>query len=149
VVTAARELRADHKLDPKAILDATLYLHAGVFGAEDLSAIGSLAKINVTQHSGSISEHKGLIRSSPDFDLQIHAAPAAAQNGAGSTESYARIVKEIENLERVIANSERQLQDPIFLGKAPEKVVAGLRAKLADYQDQLAKNRKLLEGLES
>jgi valyl-tRNA synthetase len=149
VVTSARELRADHKLDPKAILDATLYLHEGVFAAEDLAAISSLAKINIKQQTGGISEHKGLIRSSPDFDLQIHAAPAAAQNGAGNAESRARIVKEIENLERVVANSERQLQDPTFLGKAPEKVITGLRAKLADYRDQLAKNKKLLEGLES
>jgi valyl-tRNA synthetase len=149
VVTAARELRADNKLEPKAILDATLYLHGGVFALEDLAAIGVLAKINVTQQSGSIAEHRGLIRSGPEFDLQIHAAPPAAQNGAGGSESYARIAKEIENLERVIANSERQLQDPTFLGKAPEKVVAGLRAKLVDYQDQLAKNKKLLEGLES
>ncbi|HEY1947319.1 MAG TPA: valine--tRNA ligase [Bryobacteraceae bacterium] len=149
VVTAARELRADHKLDPKAILDATLYLHEGIFTVEDLAAISSLAKINIKQQTGGISEHKGLIRSSPDFDLQIHAAPAATQNGAGNAESRARIVKEIENLERVIANSERQLQDPTFLGKAPEKVITGLRAKLADYQDQLAKNKKLLEGLES
>jgi valyl-tRNA synthetase len=57
-------------------------------------------------------------------------------------------MKEMENLRRVIANSERQLQDPTFLDKAPEKVVAGLRAKVADYQDQLEKNKKLLEGLE-
>jgi hypothetical protein len=33
------------------------------------------------------------------------------------------------------------------LSRAPEKVVAALRAKLADYQEQLAKNKKLLENL--
>jgi valyl-tRNA synthetase len=114
-----------------------------------LAAIGVLAKIKLQQQAGSIPEHRGLIRSSPDFDLQIHSAPTAVPNGAGNPESFARIVKEIENLERVIANSERQLQDPVFLGKAPEKVVAGLRAKLADYREQLAKNKKLLEGLDS
>ena len=146
VVTAARELRADNKLDPKAILDATLYLHESIFAADDLAAIGTLAKINVKQQPGGISEHKGLIRSSPDFDLQIHAVPAAAQNGASSPESYARNVKENESLQRTIENGERQLQDPVFLGKAPEKVVAGLRAKVADYREQLAKNKKLLEG---
>jgi valyl-tRNA synthetase len=51
-------------------------------------------------------------------------------------------------LDRLIENSNRQLSDETFLSKAPEKVVATLRAKLADYREQLAKNRKLLENLD-
>ena len=58
-----------------------------------------------------------------------------------------RISKEIESLERLIENSKRQLGDETFVSKAPEKVVATLRAKLADYEEQLAKNKKLLENL--
>jgi len=149
VVTAARELRADNKLDPKATIDATLYLHAGQFAETDLAGIGSLAKLKLEQRVGKLTEHKGLIRSTAEFDLQLQAAApvAGTQNGAGSGEARARIVKEIESLERLIENSNRQLSDETFLSKAPEKVVATLRAKLADYQEQLAKNRKLLQGL--
>ena len=149
VVTAARELRADNKLDPKAAIEATLYLHTGHFAEADLAAIGSLAKLKLEKRSGKLAEHKGLIRSTPEFDLQLHtvAPPAAAQNGAGSSEARARILKEIESLERLIENSNRQLNDEVFLSKAPEKVVAALRGKLAGYEEQLAKNRKLLEGL--
>jgi len=149
VVTAARELRADNKLDPKAAIEATLYLQSGNFAEADLAAIGSLAKLKLEQLSGKLAEHKGLIRSSPEFDLQLHAAAplTAGQNGAGSSEARARILKEIESLERLIENSNRQLSDEVFLSKAPEKVVAALRGKLAGYEEQLAKHKKLLEGL--
>jgi len=47
--------------------------------------------------------------------------------------------KELAQLEKNIANSERQLADPVFLGRAPEKVINGLRAKLAEYKAQYQK----------
>ena len=87
-----------------------------------------------------------MIRSTPDFDLQIHSA-APAQNGAVGGESGARIEKAIAGLERAIENSKRQLSDPTFVERAPEKVVNDLRGKLSDYEAQLKKNRELLEGL--
>ncbi len=152
VVTAARELRADNKLDPKATIDATLYLQADLFETADLAAIGSLAKLNLLQQSGKLGEHKGLIRSTPEFDLQLHAEPAVAaaqQGGSAGADARVRIQKEIESLERLIANSDRQLTDETFLSKAPEKVVGTLRAKLSDYREQLAKNNNLLANLGS
>jgi valyl-tRNA synthetase len=148
VVTAARELRADNKLDPKATFEATLHLHAAQFAEVDLAALGTLAKLKLDQRAGKLAAHKGLIRSTPEFDLQLHTVPPpAAQNGTAGGEARARILKEIESFERLIENSNRQLSDETFLSKAPEKVVASLRAKLADYQQQLAKNRKLLDSL--
>jgi valyl-tRNA synthetase len=148
VVTAARELRADNKLDPKATFEATLYLHAAQFAKVDLAAIETLAKLKLDQRAAKIGEHKGLIRSTPEFDLQVHTVPPpAAQNGTAGGDARARILKEIESFERLIESSHRQLSDETFLSKAPEKVVASLRAKLADYQQQLAKNKKLLDGL--
>ncbi len=148
VVKAARELRADNKLDPKATIEATLFLHTARFSEVDLAAIGTLTKLKLEQRAGKIGEHKGLIRSTTEFDLQLHAEPpAAAQNGSAGGDTRARILKEVESYERLIKSSHRQLSDETFLSKAPEKVVASLRAKLADYEEQLAKNKKLLEGL--
>jgi valyl-tRNA synthetase len=148
VVKAARELRSDNKLDPKATIKATLYLHSDEFAEMDLAAIRTLTKLQLEQRTGKVGQHRGLIRSTADFDLQLHAAPPpAAQNGSASGDARARIMKEIESYERLIENSNRQLSDETFLSRAPEKVVAALRAKLADYEEQLAKNKKLLEGL--
>jgi valyl-tRNA synthetase len=142
VVTAARELRADNRVDPKATLEATVYLHAAQFAAVDLAAIGTIVKLNLEQRKGNLDSHAGLIRSASDFDLQIH---AAAPPAAG--DSRARILKEIESLEKLIENSDRQLNDQSFLSKAPQKVVSALTIKAADYREQLAKNKKLLENL--
>ncbi len=54
-------------------------------------------------------------------------------------EDPARKQKEREQLEKNIANSKRQLSDEVFLSKAPHKVVDSIRAKLVDYEAQLAK----------
>jgi valyl-tRNA synthetase len=145
IVTSARELRADNKLDPKSILPASLYLRGYELTAQDLSVIAALAKLNFEQYSAPLLEQTGLIRSTPDFELRIFAAPAS-QNGASGPEARTRIEKEIAKLERAIENSRGQLSDSTFLSKAPENVVASLRAKLAGYENQLAKNKKLLEG---
>lgn len=147
IVTSARELRADNKLDPKSSLPATLYVHGSQFAEQDLGVIAALAKLKIEQRSGPLVERQGLIRSTPEFDLQILAAPAS-QNGASTSEARTRIAKEIARLERAIESSKHQLSDATFLSKAPEHIVASLRGKVADYERQLAKNRKLLEGFE-
>jgi valyl-tRNA synthetase len=55
-----------------------------------------------------------------------------------------KLAKDNLQLEKVIANSRRQLENPDIVGKMPEKVVATLRAKLAEYEAQLKKNRDAL-----
>jgi valyl-tRNA synthetase len=134
VVTAAREMRADNKLDPRAVLDATLHMHgAAVFQESDLQALGTLARLRLeqlTEPSSNGSTHR----------LQIHAQL--------SSDARARVEKENASLRQAIDNSERQLADPSFLARAPEKVVATLRSKLATYQSQIEKNNRLLGGNE-
>ena len=44
----------------------------------------------------------------------------------------------------MIANSKRQLENESFVAKAPAHVIEGMRAKLAEYEAQLAKNRAAL-----
>jgi valyl-tRNA synthetase len=147
IVTAARELRADNKLDPKITYDATLHYHGAALAETETPVVETLTKLRIKILSD-IAASGGLLRSTPEFDLRIDAQPGAATNGAGGSDSRARIEKEIANLVKVIDSSTRQLRDETFLGKAPAKVVETIRAKLADYQAQLAKNKQLLEGLE-
>ena len=137
VVTAARELRADHKLDPKARLQATLSRIN--FSEEELVVIERLANLKVTQQDQPVSTRQGIIRSTPVFDLQIHATASGDK---------ARIVKEIADLERAIAQKEIRLNDPEFNSRAPEKVRHKEREAYLAYKAQLEKSRNLLEGLE-
>lgn len=58
-----------------------------------------------------------------------------------SDDQKQRFAKEIEQLEKVIANSERQLSDEKFMSRAPAHVIEGIRTKLAGYAAQLEKLR--------
>ncbi|MBV9406833.1 MAG: valine--tRNA ligase, partial [Acidobacteriaceae bacterium] len=139
IVTDAREQRVNRKIDPKITLSASLAVRAGEFSLEDLSILRSLTRLEITQsRSTDLSER---------FQLRIEPA-AAAQNGILSPEARARLAKEIANQQRALENTERQLNNSEFLSRAPEKVIASLRAKRAEYQIQIAKNKKLLEGRE-
>jgi valyl-tRNA synthetase len=133
VVKAARDARADNKLDPKTVLDATLHIHGNAFLDQDIEAMAALARLKLQQRQ----------ERSPNgahYRLQIHALLSA--------DARARIMKENAGLIEAIKNSERQLADEAFLKKAPEKIVVALRAKLANYQQQLEKNNRLLESSE-
>ena len=112
IVTAARELRADNKLDPKFVYDARLDYHGTALATSETPVLETLTKLRL--QSGT-SGSTGLLRSTPEFDLRIE--PMEASNGAGGPESRARIEKEIANLEKVIDSSNRQLGDESFLEK--------------------------------
>lgn len=137
VVRAARELRADHKLDPKATLQATL--NRTSFDRDELFIVERLAKLKIEQRPRPTNAHQGVIRSTPQFDLQIHVTASGDKT---------RLVKEIADLERAIAQKELRLNDPNFHSRAPDNVRAKERDAYLAYKDQLEKNKKLLEGFE-
>ena len=140
IVRGARELRADNKVDPRATLPATLTISGTQFEDEDLAAIGALAKLRLKQRADPLQQ-------SVQYSFQIDGIPVQ-QNGELSPEARNRIEKENAGLERAIASSARQLSDETFLSRAPEKVVTALRTKMAEYRDQVQKNKRLLEGSE-
>jgi len=128
IVTAARALRADHKVDKKPLLTGVLYCKQHL----QIEAIERLANVKLTVEAGSVPKLEGAVRSSPDFDLVLEMPKAANQRE--------RLLKENIELEKVIANSDRQLNNEEIIGKMPEKVVETLRAKNVAYKAQLQKN---------
>jgi valyl-tRNA synthetase len=147
LVTAARELRADNKLDPKSAFDADLYMHGVELPADTTALLESLTKLRVRAHVAGSPAPGGLVRANAAFDLRIDALPPSGQNGAGSAGTRTRILKDIAALEKVIDSSRRQLSDEVFMRKAPAKVIETLRAKLSAYETQLGKLKDQLEGL--
>ncbi len=144
IITSARALRADHKIDKKLQLPATIWSinPAGFETAQrDREAIERLANLKLELNNETAPKLQGAVRSTPEFDLILHLPET------DTAALKARLVKEIQQLEKLIANSERQLSNEEFMSKAPEKVVNGIRSKLADYQAQLEKSRKTLESL--
>ncbi|MBI4877469.1 MAG: valine--tRNA ligase [Acidobacteria bacterium] len=143
IVTAARNLRADMKLDPKPRLDARLWARGSateiVAGQQD--AIERLANVKLALETGNAPQLGGAVRSTGEFDLVL-CVPAAQLDAQRK-----RLEKEIQQLEKTIASSQRQLGDETFVARAPEKVVQGIREKLAEYEAQLERSRASLEGL--
>jgi valyl-tRNA synthetase len=130
------------KLDPKLPLSGTLYARgaASDVAMAQAEAIRRLANVNLKFVQDGIPP-KGAVRSTHEFDLSIEVP--IAQTGAHRT----RLEKEKEQLEKVIANSRRQLSDEKFMSKAPPKVVDSIRQKLGEYDAQLTKINTSLDGL--
>jgi valyl-tRNA synthetase len=144
IIAAVRTRRAEMKLDPKALLDGVLYSQ---YSAVDVAnqhyvAIQKLANVRLELRSEAAPSSAHVI-SRPTFDLELKVPPA------NLGEQRRRLEKEREQLEKNIANSTRQLGDETFLSRAPAHVVESIKTKLIDYQTQLAKVRKALNGSSS
>jgi valyl-tRNA synthetase len=141
VVTLARTLRTEMKLDPKQQLEGTLYSRTALDVAKRHSeAILKLANVKLAFSTESAPQNAA-IRSTAEFDLVLNVPKGQADA------QRKRLEKEREQLEKNIANSKRQLSDETFLSKAPAKVVDTIRTKLAEYEAQLAKVRAALDGV--
>jgi valyl-tRNA synthetase len=135
VIAAARNLRSELKLDPKLPVAARVFAKSetlAVIGHQK-AAVEKLAIVTLDLLEGAAPKGIGAVSSTPQFDLVLE-IPAAMLGVL-----QAGIQKEKEQLEKVIANQERQLTDETFLSKAPAKVIDGMRAKLAEYKAQLKK----------
>jgi valyl-tRNA synthetase len=137
IVTMARTLRTENKLDPKQQFSGTLYCHTEslAIAQRHAEAIQKIARVTLEFKSGAAPKSLAM-RSTPEFDLILDIPDAKADP--------ARLQRDIDQLKKNIANHGRQLSDEAFLAKAPPKVIEGMRAKLAEYKAQL---RKLEDSL--
>jgi valyl-tRNA synthetase len=143
IVTAVRNLRAGMKADPRQQLDGCLYSQTAALelARNHSDVIQKLANVKLELRKGTAPQGQGAVRSTTEFDLVLRAPLAQTDL------QRKRLEKEIQQLEKVISDSRRQLQDQKFLSRAPANVVDGVRQKLVDYEAQLAKSRATLEGL--
>ena len=142
IITAARTLRAEMKLDPKEQLDGVLYSQSAALDVARAheTEIQKMASVKLELRSEPAPQ-AAAIRSTHEFDLVLNVPHAQL------AEQRKRLEKDREQFEKNIANNNRQLADEKFLSRAPAHVVEGLRAKLAEYETQLDKVRKALDGL--
>jgi valyl-tRNA synthetase len=134
IVTLARTLRTEMKVDPKQPLDGALYSRGGALevGRKHAEAIQKLANVKLDLRSEQ-TPNAPAMRSTPEFDLVLTVPTAQLEA------QRKRLEKEREQLEKNIANSRRQLTDENFLSRAPAPVVDSIRAKLSGYEAQLEK----------
>jgi valyl-tRNA synthetase len=143
VVTAARNLRGEMKVDPKTTIQGVLHGHgaaADLLG-KHVATIERLAGLKLELAAGEAPRSEVATRSAAEFDLVLRLPRTHVEA------QRKRLEKEIQQLEKNISNSYRQLEDQEFVQRAPGPVVAGLRQKLVEYEAQVVKNRAALDGL--
>jgi valyl-tRNA synthetase len=135
VISMSRNLRADLKVDPKLALTGTVHAQTAVASIvrAHLEPVRRIADVSLEVREGHAPSSATAIRSTPEFDLVLDLPEA--QLHAQQT----RLAKEKDQLQKVIANSERQLSDQAFCSKAPQKVIDGIQQKLEGYRTQLEK----------
>jgi valyl-tRNA synthetase len=148
VIVALRNIRAEMKgLDSKRKV-------AAEFSSSDEQArqtvesnrdgIHRLAALSELQVGGErLPQSGGAVRSTALFDVRMAYVAETIDAAAETT----RLRKEIEGLEKAIAAKERQLGDATFRSRAPEKIVRGLEATLAEQKIELQKLRSRLDEL--
>jgi valyl-tRNA synthetase len=143
IIVAARNLRAQLKIDPKEPIEATLHARGLAFrvAEENAEAIHRLARVRA-RPSRDVAPERGVVkRSTPDYDLVLHVP-------AGQAEALRESLgKEVTSLERLAGAARRQLSDAQFLANAPAEIVEGRREKLAEYEAQLERSTAMLAGL--
>jgi valyl-tRNA synthetase len=148
-IVALRNIRAEMKLEPKKKVAAEFSsaderarrtIENNLEGIRRLAALSDL-KVKAER----LPQSGGAVRSTALFDVRI----AYVAESIDVEAEEARLRKQIEGLEKAIAAKEKQLADDTFRSRAPEKVVRGLEATLAEQTTELRKLRSRLEELKT
>jgi valyl-tRNA synthetase len=142
-IQALRALRAEMKLDKKKVAAEFSSLDAQVRATietnlDGIVRLGLLTELTVLD--GKLAEGGGGKKSTAQFDLRIPHVAEAIDVGA----ELVRIRKEIARLTKDIAGKEGQLGNETFRSRAPENIIQGLEATLAERRVEL---RKLQERM--
>jgi valyl-tRNA synthetase len=146
IIVAARNMRAEMKLDPKRKVAADFYSADAAVRAltdENQEPILRLGTLSGLRLSGKALDPAGaLLRSTAQFDLRI-----AYGEGIDKAAEAAKVKKEIERVEKDIDSKTARLGDETFRSKAPEKVVRDMENTLSERKTELQKLRERLKQL--
>ncbi len=143
IVIAARNIRAEMKVDPKkrvaADFSATSFYirHLVESNLEPIVRLANLASLRIS--SQRLDPEGAAVRSTANYDLRIAYGDAVDKDA-----EVARLRKESERLAKDIESKKARLADETFLSKAPAKIVEDLKATLAGRE---VEHQKLVERL--
>src|SRR6478752_8201488 len=132
LIVSVRNLRAELKVEQKQKVPIQVYTQDAKIKTlleENLGAIERLAGVvGVSFVENSLSQMAGA-RSTARFDVHV-----IYEKKIDVAAERQRLTKELEQIEKEIANSTRQLGNEQFLAKAPAKVVDGMRKRLTELE---------------
>ncbi len=131
LIVSVRNLRAELKVEPKRKIPIEVFAHEAQIEKlieENRSAVERLAHVDkITFVQNSLAKLPGS-RSTARFDVHI-----IHERKIDVTAECERLRKELDRLERGIANADRQLGDEQFLAKAPAQIVENLRKQQHEF----------------
>jgi len=147
VVTALRTIRAELKLDPKKKVQADFSTGDAATSnlvETNLRAITRFAVLSELRIAPRQTFQAGTEaqRSTALYDVRI-----AYSDTVDVAAEKIRLKKETEGLQKAVASKERQLGDDTFRSRAPEKIIKGLEATLAEQRIELKKLQDRLAQL--
>jgi valyl-tRNA synthetase len=146
VITNIRFMRAEQKLDPKKKIAVELSSKEQAVRElvkRNLDTILRLAFLSDLQViSGNVGVG-GATHATAKFDVRIPFAEIV-----NPQTEILRLKKEIEGLEKAIASKEAQLGNETFRSRAPENIIKGMEATLAEQRTELHKLQDRLSQLE-
>ena len=147
IVVAARNIRAEMKVDPKKKVSADFSSGDKAVrklveqNLDPLLRLANLASLAIS--SERLDSENAAVRSTANYDLRIAYGDAVDKEA-----EVARLRKEIERLAKDIDSKKARLADETFLSKAPAKIVEDLKATLAGREIELQKLLARLKQLE-
>ena len=143
IITAARNIRAEMKIDQKRKIPADFSSSDSAIrnlaeqNAEPLARLATLSALNISNNR--LDGAGAAVRSTSQFDLRI-----AYGDAIDKDVEIARLQKEIDRLAKDIESKKGRLGDETFLSKAPAKIVEDLKTTLAGREIE---HQKLLDRL--
>jgi valyl-tRNA synthetase len=145
LIVSIRNLRAELRVEPKIKVPIQIYAHEReVQSMIELNrqAVERLANVDGMKFVDRSSAKLAGSRSTARFDVHV-----IYERRIDVGAECERLKKELEKLDKGIGSGQRQLENPSFVAKAPQKVVEGLRkqqVELAVLRDKtLSKMREL------
>jgi valyl-tRNA synthetase len=143
IIVAARNIRAELKLDPKMKASAHLFAPDPMVrrlletNLEPVLRLASLADLTfATRH---LEPAGGVVRSTAQYDLRIPYGETVDIHA-----ETVKLRKEIERVSKDIEAKQKNLADEAFRSRAPENVVKSMESKLAE---RTVEHKKLTERL--
>jgi valyl-tRNA synthetase len=127
LIVSIRNSRAELKVEPKVKVPIEIFAEDNaikILIQQNLSAVERMGSVeNVTFVEGSLAKLAGA-RSTSRFDVHV-----IYEKKIDVVAERERLAKELAQIEKEMANGQRQLGNEQFLAKAPEKVVEGIRKR--------------------
>ncbi|MCR5009579.1 MAG: valine--tRNA ligase [Clostridia bacterium] len=146
VIRAIRNIRAEAEAAPSKKLHAYIIAEGAdaalaKAGAPYIKALGGIEELFVRADRSVLPEDA---KSAAVPGMEIYVPMDELVDYAKEKE---KLTKEGAKLEAEIARAKNKLSNQGFVSKAPANVIEAERTKLAEYEDLLAKNRKMLEAV--